>query len=287
MYTVPASFDRFRSNIEISGDNRTIASKRKDRIVSLLSNSFTILDAFPTGSIPRYTAVTGYADLDMMVVLHFGNHIKGKLPSEVLQAVRDALGEYSTNVRKNGQAVTLYYNTWPNVDIVPVARYVNDDGSISHYEVPNMKTETWIKSRPRKHNNDMTDKNKECGDMFKHIVKMIKWWNHQHGSYLQSYHIEVITLKTYTGLLSDYSWEICRFFDNAINLVSEQLWHEGGYADSYLNSTTRQEALTRLKTAKQKALTAWFWTYDDKDDHEKAIGIWRQIFGDKFPAYGS
>ena len=51
-------------------------------------------------------ALTGNADLDVFVVLHFGKHIKNKLPSQVLQSVQDSLGEY----RKNGQAVTFITN---------------------------------------------------------------------------------------------------------------------------------------------------------------------------------
>lgn len=285
-YTVPFSFDKFRENIELSGDHREVARKRKERLVSLLENTFTVLDAFPSGSVPRYTAVTGYADLDVIVVLHYTNHIKDKLPSEVLQGVRDALGQYRTNVRKNGQAVTLHYNSWPSVDIVPVSRVVNEDGGVNYYNVPNMNTESWIKSRPRKHSSDMTDKNRICGDSFKRVVKMIKWWNHQHGSYLQSFHIEVIALKTFSYAMSDYSWDVYRYFEAALELVSAPLWHEGAYIDSYLSDSNRQEALNRIQTAKDKSLSAWFCTYQENNNHKRAIELWRQVFGDKFPAYG-
>jgi tRNA nucleotidyltransferase (CCA-adding enzyme) len=128
-YTLAILFDKFREHIELSGDHRETATAPKDRVISLLKNDFEILDAFATGSIRRFTAVRGHADLDVMVVLHYGKHIKDKKPSAVLQEVRDSLGEYKTNVRKNGQAVTLHYETWPNVDIVPVSRSVNDQGS--------------------------------------------------------------------------------------------------------------------------------------------------------------
>jgi hypothetical protein len=110
-YTVAVSFDKFRQDIEVSGTHRDTATRRRNSIVSLLKGDFEILDAFPSGSIPRYTAVRGYADLDVIVVLHYGKHIKGKKPSEVLKEVRDSLAQYRTNVRSNGQAVTLYFKT--------------------------------------------------------------------------------------------------------------------------------------------------------------------------------
>ena len=286
-YTVAVSFDKFRENIELSGDHRETATARKDRIASLLKNSFETLEVFPTGSIPRFTAVRGHADLDVMVVLHYGKHIKGKTPSGVLQEVRDALGEYRTNVRKNGQAVTLFYNTWPNVDIVPVSRSVNDQGLVTHYNVPNSNTESWIESKPHTHSKAMTQKNEECGQDFKRIVKMIKWWNRQHSSLLQSFHIEVMALKIFAGKLSDYPWNIFKYFDEAAKLAGSPLWHGDATVDSYLTFNDRLEVVKRLETARDKAREAWYLTYGENNNHEKAIETWRQAFGSEFPAYGS
>src|SRR5579863_3196057 len=154
-YTVSYSFDLFFDDINLTGDHRSTAAARRDRIVSLLKNDFEILEAFPTGSIPRYTAVRGYADLDVMVVLHWSRHIKGKQPSEVLGGVQRSLSAYRTGVRRNGQAVTLYYDSWPNVDIVPVYRTVDDKGQVTHYNVPDMNHEEWIESNPKDHSDLM------------------------------------------------------------------------------------------------------------------------------------
>ena len=286
-YTVAVSFDKFRENIELPGDHREIAKKRCEHIISLLESDFKIIEAFPSGSVPRYTALRGYADLDVIVALHYGKHIEGKKPSEVLQAARDCLGEYRTNVRKNGQAVTLYYVTWPNVDIVPVSRVADHEGNITHYEVPDMNREVWISSRPKKHSRNMSDKNNTCGIAFKRIVKMIKWWNHQHSSLLQSYHIEVMALHVFGTKLDDYSWDIFQFFDKASELTKSPLWHDLSNADSYLDSSARQQVVNRLETAKEKARQAWYLTWGNNDDHKEAIRIWRQIFGDKFPPYGA
>jgi tRNA nucleotidyltransferase (CCA-adding enzyme) len=141
-YTVRASFDAFYENINLSGDHRETANTRRDDIVSKLGRTFSIIEAFSSGSIPKYTALKNHADLDVIVALHYGKHVEGKTPIQVLQSVRDALAEWRTGVRKNGQAVTLYYKTWPNVDIVPVSRTTNDDGAVLHYNVPDSNTNT-------------------------------------------------------------------------------------------------------------------------------------------------
>lgn len=286
-YTVAASFEKFRQNIDLSGDHRETATARKDHIVSLLKDHFDVLEAFPTGSIPKFTAVKDHADLDVMVALHYGKHIQNRKPSEVLQAVRDALSEYRTNVRKNGQAVTLYYKTWPNVDIVPVSRTVDANGLVDYYNVPDMNRETWLQSRPQRHEQAMSERNAQCGDAFKRIAKMIKWWNHQHSSLLQSFHIEVLALNVFTGTLNDYPWDVFRFFDSAATLASSSLCYDGAMVDGYLDTETRAEVVKRLATARDAARDAWYKTYGTNSDHEGAITKWREIFGDEFPAYGS
>lgn len=285
-YTVDAAFNTFYEQINLSGDHRETANKRRERIVELLKNDFEILESFGTGSIPKFTALKGHADLDVMVALHYGKHIKDKKPSSVLQNVRNSLAEYRTGVRSNGQAVTLYYDTWPNVDIVPVSRVVDNNQNVTHYEVPNSNTEGWMPSRPKKHANTIEARSTVCGQNFRRIIKMIKHWNRIHSEYLTSYHIEVLALNIFHTNLDDLPWNIHMFFDNAANLVKSSLWYEVNYADAYLTDTARAEAVKRLETAKAKSLTAWYATHGANNDHQSAITAWKQIFGDKYPAYG-
>jgi SMODS domain-containing protein len=286
-YTVLASFNKFLENISLTGDHKETASARKDRVVSLLSKSFAILDAFATGSIPRGTALRTVADLDVMVVLHWSKHIKDKNPTQVLQDVRDALAEYRTNVRKNGQAVTLHYESWPSVDIVPVSRTTNHDGSVNHYNVPNMNSGRWLQSRPRRHANNIDARASHCGARFKPLIRIIKQWNDAHSDLMESYHIEVLSFKIFDAAISDYPWGVFQFFDGAAKLVQSPLQYEDGFADDYLTDhVNREEVRNRLRAARDRAREAWYLTYEGHDKHEEAIAIWRQIFGEKFPAYG-
>jgi hypothetical protein len=281
-YTVPVSFDKFVGNISLTGDHKDTAGIRKNAVVSLLGNDFEILDAFATGSIPNGTALKARSDLDVMVVLHWSKHIKDKSAQRVLQDVRDALGEYRTNVRKNGQAVTLHYESWPNVDIVPVSRMVNDDGTVNYYSVPDMNSGRWLKSRPRKHANSLNARVQSSGFLFKPLIRMIKEWNNAHSDFMQAFHIEVLCISIFTTAITDYSWAVFQFFEKAISLVEAKLWYENGYADDYLSTDDRNEVLTRLETAKNKSRTAWYHTFNGRGQDEEAIEIWRQVFGDKF-----
>lgn len=283
-YTVQSAFAQFYDAINLPGDHRESANNRKSHLIELLGGKFEIVDAFGTGSIPKYTALKGHADLDIFLVLHYQKHCLNKLPSEVLKGVREVLA-YKTKVRRNGQAVSLSYTTWPSVDIVPVF-YTHLDGAITHYNVPDMNTETWIPSRPKVHAAAIENAASQYGENFRKIIKMVKAWNLAHSNFLQSYHIEVLALKTLTLDTSDLSWSVFSFFNNAKTLLEMPLWHDKGFVDSYLGYGDRYEIIKRFDTAIGIARDAWHLTYLYNKDHQTAIECWKQLFGDQFPSYG-
>jgi hypothetical protein len=160
------------------------------------------------------------------------------------------------------------------------------DGGVNYYNVPDSNSGLWLPSRPRKHANAINERDKECGYRLKPLIRIVKKWSKEHSDLMESYHIEVLCLSIFDEDMSDYSWEVFRFFDAAVNLVSAPLAYEAGHADDYLGSEQRREVVKRLETARDKAREAWYLTFNGRTDDEKAVEIWRQIFGDKFPVYG-
>jgi len=285
-YTIAVSFDTFASNIEVSGYNRKTAKGRENKVKSLLEDKFEILDIFSIGSIPKYTAVKNHADLDIFVILHFSKHIKGREPSAVLLSVKNALKDYAVSVRRNGQAVSLSFKTWPDVDIVPVYRNVNNDKSVNHYGVPNMHTESWVKSRPRLHASKMSKRNHSdaCGSKFKRVVKMAKWWNYENGGYLSSYHIEIMALDTLFNEITDYSWTIYYLFKQIQEKVHKNI-HDGvAHVSSDLTSAQKEVFDQQLSNTVRRLDEAR--DYITNGDNEKAIEKYRMVFGTNFPSYG-
>jgi hypothetical protein len=96
----------------------------------------------------------------------------------------------------------------------------------------------------------------------------------------------VLTLSAVTSLTTNRVWHVYQLFKALVPLVSQGLYYEGSYVDSYLDSDTRNGVVTRLETARDKTHDAWYVTHDDRHDHVKAIELLRQVFGDRFPAYG-
>lgn len=283
--TVDAAFTTFFEAINLAGDHRGSANARKDRIVNLLEKKLEVVDAFSTGSIPKFTALRQAADLDVMVVLHYGKHVEGRSPTQLLATVREALADYTTSVRRNGQAVTLRFQTWPSVDIVPVAKNVTN-GILNYYIVPDATRGGWIPSRPWALSTAIEAKATECGPNFRRVVKMVKHWNSRNGELLSSYHIEVLALTILEGHSDDLPWDLVRLFDKSRTLMAQPLWYDLGYADDYLGANDRILAARKLEAAAKLCSQAWLCTYGGRNDHRGAIALWRTLFGERFPTYG-
>lgn len=285
-YLVDTAFHDFHDLINLPGNHREAANDRKDWIVRRLNPYFTILDAFTMGSIPKYTALKEHADLDVMVVLHYGNDIEGKTPADVLDDVRIMLGEGAGDVRRNGQAVTMRFKSWPNVDVVPASVTYSDKEkkTVNYYKIPDMHRGAWLRTRPRNHAKAIRAKAEREGPYFRQVIKMVKDWNRRQAVQLQSYHIEVIALKMLHGF-DDYSWAVYQWFEAA----KDHIWscyHEGVDITDYFEVGDRTVVLEQLKEAEDLAGDGWWLTHDGRDRHEEAYAKWRELFGSKFPPYG-
>lgn len=281
-FSVSSSFTTFLSNISITEDHVATARTRTSKIVELLRNNFEILEAFPTGSLLRGTAQKGIADVDVIAVLHYSKHIKENTPRTLLETVREALSQYRVQMaKKNGQSVTLYFESWPNVDIVPASR-VSDKGTFLYYNIPDAVRGVWIQTDPKKHDAAMARLSVQCRER----VRMMKAWNGAHSEYLQSFHIEVIELFA-PDPVNDWCTDIYKYFEVALNRINGAMSHPNGATnnvDGYLSATDRSEAKKRLEAARVDSLMAWRYAQNGRAND--AIGIYRRIFGSKFPAYG-
>ncbi|MPV54912.1 hypothetical protein GD416_00180 [Burkholderia sp. BE24] len=286
-YTVDGAFAEFYDEINLSGDFRALASARRDHIFNLLGNRFHLIDAFAGGSIPKYTALHGRADMDIFVVLHYGKHCAGRLPSQVLLDIRTALSG-KERVRRNGQAVTLRYTAFPDVDVVPVY-FTSHDGQryedAQYLNVPDMNTETWIRSMPKLHTARVEQAAAAYGKYFRRAIKMMKYWNWKHGDILRSFHIEALAvLFLGIGDCSSLPLALHRFFDAVHGSVLTAVHYDGARIDDYLTAQDRIGLSDRLRSACTHANSAWLNGF--LGNHEFAIAEWRAIFGDPYPSYG-
>lgn len=285
-YTIESAFDIYYQRINLSTDYRALAATRRDHIISMLGRKLNVITAFANGSITKFTALSNHADLDIFVVLHFGAHCSGKSPADVLMLVRDAL-ENKPSVRRNGQAVTLKYDSFPNVDVVPIF-FTSHDGrryeDSQYLSVPDMNTGKWIRSTPEEHSKLIDASASVRGANFRRIIKMLKHWNWKHGNVLSSYHIEVLALKHLPTSLTDLPWDIYQFFQSMTTSMDVRLFHQHSYVDEYLSTAQRADAVNRLSTACGLAREAWLHGFTNQV--ELSINSWHRLFGEQFPTYG-
>ena len=281
-YLLSTAFDQFIERITIGGDLRATAKARRDKIAELLEGTIETLDIFPTGSLVRGTGLKGSSDIDMIAVLHFSKHIKGKTCIELLEDIRDVVSAYNAQiVRKNGQAVTLYFRTWPNVDLVPAKRVNLHDGG-HEIQIPDANTNEWIVTNPGAHDAAI----KELPLRTRQLIRMAKCWNVAHSSYMRSFHIELAALETgYTIIDGDYwaeddwPYSLVEYFEKALEITptTRKICFEYDM-DDWL------ELQSRLRRAKDLAYEAWRAACND--DNATAMAKLRVLFGDRFPAYG-
>lgn len=283
-WTTEAAFGSFYEEINLPGDHRASANARRDWVINRLrNNGIDVLEAIAFGSIPRYTALEGHADVDVMTVLHYGKHIEDRRPSQVLQAVKDALGSgQAGSGRRNGQAVTVSFQSWPNLDVVPASRVIDAKGNVTGYNIPDMTREVWLPTNPPQHAADIAAAVVARGFRFRRVITMLKHWNRRQTVKLQSYHLEVIALNL-TATWDDYSWPIYRWFDFAQSQI-HWCWNAGQDVSGYLNTTQRLAIVNQLQVAAGNAISAWSKASDG--NHSEAIPLWRGVFGATFPTYG-
>jgi len=281
-WTTEGAFDIFHTLINLPGDHRDAANARRDWVIQRLrGGGMNVLDAITMGSIPRLTALEGHADVDVMAVLHYGQHISGHTPAQVLMATKTALGIGAGSIRRNGQAVTITFQSWPNVDVVPAAR-LGHEGRVTGFEIPDMNRGEWLPSNPPQHGRDMAAAASVRGPNFRQVIKMLKDWNRRQTVRLQSYHIEVIALQLDVDW-SDHSWPIYQWFEAAQPAIG-WLWHADADVSAYLSYDQANKARAQLLAAHGIALQGWHNSYNGKD--REAIIAFRSIFGLRFPNYG-
>lgn len=287
--TTAKAFDEFKDRLLLTDTQKALVSGRRDTTAGYLKSSFGASSNMPLsrtkliGSAGRWTIIRPLDDVDVMAVFENKDGIFETYRNDsqaFLYRVRDALSDYSVKiVGARGQAVRLFYTNAPHVDIAPVFKW-NGDG----YALPN-GTGGWLTTDPDYHETWMVERNKALSDRLKPLVRMLKRWNAVHSKRLKSFHLEVLVASSFTSLGGD-SRNACEiFFGYAKDrlTVVDPAGHSGDLS-SYLSPSQRQEVVTSMESARQRAANAN--AAERNGDHKEAIRLWRIIFGDEFPAYG-
>lgn len=285
--TIYQSFQKLKSNLEITGLQAGTVSTRQQNVREAVEADFTILDSFLTGSYRRSTMIAPLkdADIDIFVVLD-PSYYKKDGQAWLLDKLKTTLKKKypsTPKISRNGQAVTITFSDF-TVDVVPA---FNRQGG--GYLIPDSANSCWISTDPKKHVEIWTTANKAHeGDLIP-LIKMIKGWNKKHSSLLRSFHLETMVMTILNNVtITDYPSGVRFVFDKMrqeVKKVTKEPAGYGGNLAGYLNTQQKiDDVVSRLETAYNRAVEAE--RLDKEGKVAAAVEKWRMTFGDYFPAYG-
>lgn len=116
--TITAAFQKLKDNLEVTGLQKNIISKRQQNVRDVVAKKMHVLDSFLTGSYIRSTlmAPLSEADIDIFIVLD-PKYYKVNGQTVLLEQVKGALLETYTKtpkISKNGQTVAASLSLLPN-----------------------------------------------------------------------------------------------------------------------------------------------------------------------------
>lgn len=189
----------------------------------------------------------------------------------------------NADIHRNKEAVTLQLSSYDwNFDIVPCFHT-----DTNFYLIPDGQGR-WKPTNPRVDKLRIEEADKNVG-MTRQIIRTMKFWkNRIWGKTLESYAFEQMILSIVERMeLYDIQRSVYVILENLSTDIMNAIPDPKGYQGDLntLNMEVRQtlsaSAVRHAAMANNAYIAEVF-----EDDHAKAIGLWRNVFGNDFPIYG-
>jgi len=297
---IQTQFTNFLHDIEPSPTTKSNASTAHTKIRKFLREHETFknyhVDTFLSGSYKRDTAIRpkvkdgeeSRPDVDIIVVT---NHALYDHPGAVLDLLFNALKEEYSSIRRQARSIGINTSR-ADMDIVPIIAPQGMEGTLY---IPDRKLEKWLETNPPHHTSWTTEVNQKSGGRFKPLVKLFKWWRRENPTVSKKpkgFVIECIVadcfnpketqyadlfLGTLEGIVNSYKWNIILKtvpFINDPGVPGNSVTDGMSFAafEGFYNKARAHAELGRRAQAEK--------------DKDKALVMWRTIFGPRFPASG-
>ena len=280
--TTSEAFDEFDDNLKLDPDERTAAEEIHNDITSLLRDKRIITGAFLQGSFARKTMIAPLRDVDKVVILH--PSLAGLSPDEVMNRIQTALAAAYPDVTFDRTQHALQVDFGEEsfyFDTVPAWETTTDDDDVC---IANRDSGGWERSNTRELIRVVAVRNAATNGRFIHQVRMGK----QAIKHLLDGIIPGLHVESWAYMVIDRAMD----HDKALALLLDT--GATALGTLYTEPTGVDTISTRLKpdviaTAKPVLLAAATRAAEaraltEAGDHNEAIRIWHEIFGDCFPA---
>ncbi len=294
------SFRTMLSNLNPTEKQRAAIQTTRDTIDQALSNEPNIhlfsseQPSFLTGSYSRYTIIRPLDDIDLYVKIHYGMHAKDKPPRGILILMAKALRRryIQTRIDVDSPCVVIKFQDY-RFEVVPAVSYTDNE---ELFDIPGRGLESWVSCYPHVPNKWLTSSNHYNNQKFIPLIKILKQWNRANKVGLKSFHIELLTgmvfnnvseITSYPQGVNDWMYFVSKWVhDNDSPFVLEP-GESHTYVDQYMYENKFKLYMTRnkLESGLQKAQLAYYNWLQGKE--ARAEILWKQMFGDMFPAPNS
>jgi hypothetical protein len=276
MSTLLQSIDKFIEKI-------TVTDRQEDKIDASFNNlktnlmkedsNLSVKEVFLNGSYERDTIIRPLDDIDLFAVIDetdYQDNGTDPNPQSVLTKFKNylnSLNDYKDKVKQDRPCVTVILSD-KNFDVLPSLRKA---GAL---HIPNSDLDRWIFTDPKTHTDRLNKVHKFRNYKVKSIVKAVKQWKRENNQNIPSFHIEEIAISIFNR------WNFTNL-EEGIRLWFEKAEEnlQVGRFKSYDEYSKVKEKINKVKGKLQDAKKQ----LDDKKEGE-AKKIWKEVFGDKFPA---
>lgn len=310
---LPSYFTRFLAEIEPSpsykDDQRSGHQTLRRRLASDSDFGQIHVNTFLQGSYKRSTAVHPGKDVDVVVVSSIDP--ERTTPAEANDRLAACLeryykGKYKPQSRSYG--ITLSYVL---LDVVLAASTelrtkvaIDEARTRSELEdhtawldsplwIPDRDLQRWIKTDPKRQLEWTTAMNAESGGYFVPLVKMFKWWRkaaYETPKYPKGYLLERIAGECFDASARDHAEGFVALLEGIVTRYGTyparglvpSLSDAGVPTHNVLARLTAQDFGTFIDKVESALTTARAAL--DEDDKEGSAALWRQLFGNAFPA---
>jgi hypothetical protein len=288
--SVLEEFEKFRSKIEPTEQEKNAISASHTRIRSILENSIDInvVDSFLTGSYARQTMIKPLKDVDFFVQVHYGEH-KNDNSMQLLQKLRKALRKAYplTPMTITLPCVTVKFR-YCHFEVVPA---IAIKGNVDLFEIPAEKRIGWQKTYPKIPDKWMTQENKKAGGLFIPTIKILKRWRDIHCRPLRSFHLEMLARMAFEHYkIENYVEGVWAFFARTNYLMGfhkrlpfvQEPGRANIYVDQYLYDNFALLEAVRRKIAAHYGFAQRAFDYMNRGRTAVAKQQWRNILGSSF-----
>lgn len=276
------AFDDFDENLKLDPDERAAAQQTHNDITKLLLEAGLVTGAFLQGSFARKTMIAPLRDIDKIVIL--APALEGLTPDEIMDRIQAVLAEAYPEVTFDRSRHALQIDFGEEsfyFDTVPAWETSTDDDDVC---IANRDTGDWQRSNTRKLIRVVAERNQDTNGRFIHQVRMGK----QAIKHLLDGIVPGLHVESWAYLAIEESMP----HDEAVALILEtgatllgRRYTEPTGAEA-ISERLKPDVVARakpvLETAATRAREARRLT--DAGDHNEAIRIWRDLFGECFPA---